>query len=55
MATKKEKLLAELKQINQDLRGDYEGIHSKMDDALLAYIGDEDITKLFNEYPKFCS
>ncbi len=47
----KEELLERLKQsANSD---DTEGAHSDADDDLIAYINDEDITKAYNEVPKW--
>lgn len=43
----KEELIQKLKDLDQ--MADTEVAHSRMEDALLEYINDEDITKAFNE------
>lgn len=50
--TKKE-LLAKLKQIDFDYGRDQEVAHSMVDDALLEYIDDKDITEAFNAIEKW--
>ena len=43
-----EKLIKVLNAIREKYNGDKEAIHSKMDDALLEYIGNEEVNRLFN-------
>jgi len=49
----KEELILKLKEIQ--LINDEEYAHQQADDALLAYINDDEITRLFNEIDKWYS
>ncbi len=49
----KEELLKKLKEINEKYVHDEEMAHAYYDKALLEYIGDEEITKTFEGFPKW--
>ena len=50
---KKEKREELLKKLRDVSGGDQEADHGMADDALLEYIGDEEITKAFEDIPKW--
>ena len=48
MVDKKKQLIKRLKEISADYEGDPEEIHVRMDDALIEYIDDAEVTDLYN-------
>ena len=48
-------LRKKLRDIEKQYNGDWEVVHSKQDDALLEYIGDRIVTKIFCSSPKWCA
>lgn len=44
-----------LRKIRREHGGDPEAIHAKMDEALLDYINDDTVRRLFDADPKWCA
>lgn len=49
----KEELLAEIQRIDKELDWDLESKHARLDDLLLAFIGDDRVTEAFNSADKW--
>lgn len=48
-------LRKKLRAIEKEYYGDWEVVHSRQDDALLDYIDDSIVTKIFNGTEKWCA
>lgn len=51
----KREFLEEMRRLQKEYRNDIEVLHLKLDDLLLAYIGDAEITKIFKSFTLFYS
>lgn len=48
-------LRKKLREIEKRYSGDWEGVHSRQDNALLEYIGDKTVTTIFRSTEKWCA
>jgi hypothetical protein len=49
------KLKDKLADIEYKHGGDWEAVHSEQDDALLEFIGDDEVTEIFRRTTKWCA
>ena len=51
----KKKLIKHMKNVVKNQQNDIEMLHFQLDDLLLEYINDKEVTKIFNSAPKWYS